>query len=109
MNGLVRYAGLVSTVVLLCGLLKFYIYYKQFGISILRFIDISEVFTLFMDNLLGYLAILIPTTLNLFIIYKGVGNRVFNLDYGALDSMKNDSKKRTCTVYKSEELKQIMF
>lgn len=89
MNKLLQYAGLVSTIVLLCGMLKFYIYYKQFGISILRFIDLSEIFALFMDNLLGYISMLIPTTLNLLIIVSATKNKFLDDNYSAFDSIKN--------------------
>lgn len=89
MNELLQYAGVVSTIVLLCGLLKFYIYYKQFGISILRFIDLSEIFILFMDNLLGYISMLIPTTINLFIIVSASKDKFREKNYWVFDSIKN--------------------
>lgn len=45
----------------LCGILKLFIYYKLFGIFIFEFFDIKEVLTLFANNLLAYLVIIIFT------------------------------------------------
>jgi len=91
MSTLIPYAGLIGTFVLLCGLLKFYIYYKQFNISILRFIEIGETITLFMDNLLGYMAIIIPTSLNLAYIYKSDERKIYQPPYSIFDSIKDHS------------------
>lgn len=40
------------------GLIKIFTYYKMFGIYIYEFIDIREVITLFINNLLGYFLII---------------------------------------------------
>ena len=76
MKDILQYTGLISSFLLLCGVLKFYIYYKRFNISILRFIDLSEILTLFMDNIIAYLAIIIPTTINLFLFYARAKNEI---------------------------------
>ena len=76
MKDILQYTGLISSFLLLCGVLKFYIYYKKFNISILRFIDLSEILTLFMDNIIAYLAIIIPTTINLFLFYTKAKNAI---------------------------------
>lgn len=88
MSDLIPYAGLIGTFVLLCGLLKFYIYYKQFNISILRFIEIGETITLFMDNLLGYMAIILPTSFNLAYIYKSDEPKIYSPSYSIFDTLK---------------------
>ena len=64
-----KYTSWLTAYLLLCGFLKFYLYYKQFNISILRFIDFTEIITLFMDNLFGYLLISIPLTISTIFIY----------------------------------------
>ena len=40
------------------GLVKLFTYYKMFGIYIYEFIDIKEVVTLFINNLLGYFLVI---------------------------------------------------
>lgn len=79
MKDILQYTGLISSFLLLCGVLKFYLYYKRFNISILRFIDLSEILTLFMDNIIAYLAIIIPITINLFLIYVKVKSEIPNI------------------------------
>lgn len=72
MSEILQFTGLISAFLVLCSVLKFYIYYKKFGISILRFIDIEEVLTLFFDNLIAYLSIIIPTTLYIYLLQSSV-------------------------------------
>lgn len=47
------------------GLVKLFAYYKLFGIYIYEFIDIKEVVTLFMNNLLGYFLVIVVIALAL--------------------------------------------
>lgn len=81
MSVLIQSAGLIGTFVLLCGILKFYIYCEQFNISILRFIEIGETITLFMNNLLGYILMITPTTLNFAYIYKSDENSIYDAGF----------------------------
>lgn len=76
MKDILQYTGLLSSFLLLCGVLKFYIYYKKFNVSILRFVELSEILTLFMDNIIAYLAIIIPTTINLCLFYMKIKNEI---------------------------------
>ncbi len=69
MQRILQYTGLISSYIVFCGVLKFYIYYKSFGISILQFVELQEIIILFMDNLIAYLAIILPTTLTLFFLF----------------------------------------
>jgi len=77
MTEILQFTGLISAFLLLCGVIKFYIYYKQFGITILRFIEIEEILTLFMDNLIAYLSIIIPTTLYIYLVGSNVSISIF--------------------------------
>jgi len=77
MTEILQFTSLISAFLLLCGVIKFYIYYKQFGISILRFIEIEEILALFMDNLIAYLAIIIPTTLYIYLIRSNISISIF--------------------------------
>src|SRR5688572_25139350 len=77
MSEILQFTGLISAYLLLCGVIKFYIYYKKFGISILRFIEIEEVLTLFMDNLIAYLSIIIPTTIYIYLIKSDISISLF--------------------------------
>jgi len=73
MHLLLNYSGLISSIILICALLKIYIYYKQFNISIFSFIEIQDAVVLFIDNLLGYLALVIPTIIyNVILYYKSI-------------------------------------
>ena len=71
---ILKFTSLLTAFLVACGVLRFYIYYKMFNISILRFIDISEILILFMDNLLGYFAIIVPSALNIFFLVKFSGH-----------------------------------
>jgi hypothetical protein len=70
MSSLLNYSGLISSLILLCALLKIYIYYTQFNISIFSFIELQDAIVLFIDNLLGYLALIIPTIIYNSLIYS---------------------------------------
>ncbi|MGI4865965.1 MAG: hypothetical protein ACRYFZ_18720 [Janthinobacterium lividum] len=43
--------GLIATGLILVGVLKFIYYYKSFSVEILRYVDASEIVTLFADNI----------------------------------------------------------
>lgn len=72
MSNILQFTGLVSAFLILCGVLKLYIYYKQFGISILRFIEIEEIVTLLFDNLLAFISVILPTTLYVYLLRSDV-------------------------------------
>jgi hypothetical protein len=50
---------LLGIFILIAGLIKVFSYYKLFGLYIFEFIDIKEVLTLMINNLLSYLIIII--------------------------------------------------
>ena len=49
----------IYALLVICGVVKLYIYYKSFGISIIEYLDLSEILILFFDNILSYLVVLI--------------------------------------------------
>ncbi len=55
----------IATSILLAGLMRLYIYFKSFGISIIPFIKLEEVTLLVQDNVLYFLIFLL---LNMFVI-----------------------------------------
>lgn len=59
---ILQYSGVFGTILIISGALKFYFYYKQFNISVLRFFDLQEILTLFMDNVLAFLGALLIST-----------------------------------------------
>ena len=87
------------------GLVKLFTYYKMFGIYIYEFIDIKEVVTLFINNLLGYFLVIgfialallrfslieqfvfiIPIAFSLFsVIYLFIRKRVLLIEIAALN------------------------
>ena len=56
---LIENIPLLGTFFLIAGLIKVFTYYKLFGIYIFEFIDIKEVLTLIINNLLAYFVILV--------------------------------------------------
>jgi hypothetical protein len=76
MDRILQLTSLIGTFMLFCGVLKFYLFYKGFNISILRFLDLQEILTLFMDNLIAYFFILIPTSICFFLFHKKIENIV---------------------------------
>jgi hypothetical protein len=70
MSNFIEYSSWIVAFITLCSVLKFYVYYKQFNVYILRYIEIGEIIILFLDNLLAYLCIIIPATLSTFIFFK---------------------------------------
>lgn len=72
MTKLIQYSGLLGTFLITCGALKFYIYYKMFNISILRFFEFQEILTLFLDNILAYLGVLVFTTIFILLLHSNI-------------------------------------
>jgi len=61
MNLLSDFTSIVTAIYALlvtCGVVKLYVYYKTFGISIIEYLDLSEILMLFFDNILSYLVVL---------------------------------------------------
>lgn len=56
---LIENTALLGIFFLIAGLIKVFIYYKLFGIYIFEFIDIKEVLTLIINNLLAYFVIFV--------------------------------------------------
>ncbi|SMO91814.1 hypothetical protein SAMN06265379_11520 [Saccharicrinis carchari] len=68
--------SIVGIIILIAGLLRLYLYYKKFNISILSFIAPGEITTIFFDNLLYFFCF---TGLNVLIItffYDGILNQI---------------------------------
>ncbi|TWI84984.1 hypothetical protein IQ13_0137 [Lacibacter cauensis] len=59
---ILQYSGVFGAILIISGALKFYFYYKQFNISVLRFFDLQEILTLFMDNVLAFLGAMLVST-----------------------------------------------
>lgn len=64
--------SIVVITILIAGLLRLYVYYKGFKISILPFLDPSEIGTIFFDNLLYFLGFAFLNVLVISILYSGV-------------------------------------
>lgn len=65
----------LATTFLIAGLVKVYVYYKFFGIYILEFMNVKEVITLYISNLLTYFVFMILCLLLLYlrICIQGIG------------------------------------
>lgn len=57
----IKYLPQIISFVIFCGVIKFYIYYKLFNISFLAYVELTEILTLFMDNLLAFLIFLVTS------------------------------------------------
>ena len=69
MKKLIENTALISGYIILCGAIKYYIYYKKFGILIFQFIGLQEILTLFLENLFAYLAISVFIIFNVYLIF----------------------------------------
>ncbi len=63
-----RYFGLVVPYIIFLGMIRLIVYYNEFGVSIVSYLDISEVITSFFDILMIIVIIFVSTTFNSFLL-----------------------------------------
>ena len=72
MKKLVDYAAIISAYIIFCGVVKYFIYYKLFAIPILEFVEIQEIFKLFLENVMAFLLIAIFIITQHYLIFKDI-------------------------------------
>lgn len=72
--------SIVAVIILISGLLRLYIYYKAFNISILPFLEPDEIGTIFFDNLLYFLLFAALNTTIFVLFYSPVQNNIGDLE-----------------------------
>jgi hypothetical protein len=80
MSVFLKYTSWFTAYILLCGCLKLYLYYKKFHISILQFLDFTEILTLFMDNIFAYFIVSIIFGISCLLLYRKINNLTNALD-----------------------------
>jgi len=69
-NKILSLIPVLSSVFIFGGAYKLIIYYRAFGINILDFLEISEIMTSFMDDLVLVVVVMLITLLLLFLSYR---------------------------------------
>lgn len=72
MNYKIEAYSIAAITILMAGLIRLYIYYKGFNISILPFLEPGEITTIFFDNLLYFLGFAVLNVLVISIMYSEV-------------------------------------
>ncbi len=81
--------SIAGITILIAGLLRLYIYYKGFNISILPFLEPGEIGTIFFDNLLYFIGFTILNVVVISIFYKGCFDLIAKFkDFGFLKRLK---------------------
>ncbi len=70
MKKIIEFTAIITSFIIFCGYIKLFIFYKGFGILISQFVEIQEVLTYFLENLIGYFIVVILTVINLYFLFQ---------------------------------------